>query len=169
MIQIEIADRQHVVDLDVSQMRASAEDVLLAEHYLSAEISIAIVDNAEMRTLNRRFLNHDWPTDVLSFCFDEERDTLAGEVVLNAEMAAEVAERYDWTPPDELLLYLVHGLLHLCGYDDRDEPSQVRMRRRETALLTEWGLHPVYDGDPAQGMAARATAPSGEKCWTREE
>ena len=169
MIQIEIADRQHVVGLDVSQLRASAEDVLRREHYLSAEISIAIVDNAEMRTLNRRYLNHDWPTDVLSFCFDEERGSLAGEVVINAELAAEVAERYDWTPSDELLLYLVHGLLHLCGYDDRDESSQSRMRRRETALLSEWGLHPVYDGHPARGMEARATTPLGEQCWTREE
>ena len=169
MIQIEIADRQYVVDLDVSQLRASVEDVLRAEHCLSAEISIAIVNNAEMRVLNRRYLNHDWPTDVLSFCFDEARDSLSGEVVLNAELATEVAKRYDWTPPDELLLYLVHGLLHLCGYDDRDEPSQGRMRRRETALLSEWGLHPVYDGTLAQGMAARATAPSGEQSWTREE
>lgn len=169
MIQIEIADRQHVMDLDVSQLRASVEDVLRAEHCLSAEISIAIVDNAEMRILNSRYLNHDWPTDVLSFCFDEERDALAGEVVLNAELAAEVAERYDWTPPDELLLYLVHGLLHLCGYDDHDEPSQVRMRRRETALMSEWGMHPVYDKDPAPGRAARSTTPSGEQYWTREE
>lgn len=162
MIQIEIADRQRATTLDLERIRAAADEILRAEDRLAAEISIAIVANAEMQELNRRYLHHDWPTDVLSFRFDDPGEPLSGEVIVNAELAAEVAAQYDWAPADELLLYLVHGLLHLCGYDDGNPQSLRRMRRREATLLSTWGLHPVYDGRPRSGRAAQAATPSGE-------
>jgi probable rRNA maturation factor len=98
--------------------------------------------------LNRRHLNHDYETDVLSFLFDAEPEfaststgprgkgrRIDGEIVISAEMAVQSAPRFDWSPFDELTLYLVHGLLHLCGYDDLTEPERRLMRRRERAIL----------------------------------
>lgn len=162
MIQIEIVDEQQGVAVSLPELRAAAAEVLRAEGHRSAEVSIAVVDNAAMQALNRRYLDHDWPTDVLSFAFDEA-GSLSGEVILNAELAAEVAEKYGWTESDELLLYLVHGLLHLCGYDDGDAASQGRMRRREQELLAEYGLHPVYDARESEAASAQSAAPSGEE------
>ena len=86
-----------------------------------ASISIALVDDATIHAINRKHLGHDWPTDVISFLLSEPaRPELAGELVVSAEMAAAhgAASRRStrWT---ELSLYVVHGLLHLCGYDDR--------------------------------------------------
>ena len=68
----------------------------------------------------RRHLGHDWPTDVISFGLSEPGDpTLAGELVVSAEMAAATAREAGADPSAELALYVVHGLLHLCGLDDR--------------------------------------------------
>ena len=87
----------------------------------SRPISIALVDDATIHAVNRRHLAHDWPTDVISFRLSEvDDDELAGELVVSAEMAATTARQAGVGAWDELALYVVHGLLHLCGYDDHD-------------------------------------------------
>lgn len=116
--------------------------VLQAADVTSAEISLTIVDNAEMHELNRRHLQHDYPTDVLSFLLDWNGDRLEGEIIVSADYAADEAKRYDWPTEDELLLYAVHGALHLVGYDDRTPAAAAEMRRQERAILSTFGLSP---------------------------
>jgi probable rRNA maturation factor len=60
-------------------------------------------------------------------------------VVVNGQRAADVAGQFGWKPADELLLYIVHGVLHLCGYDDHSESASRRMRIREKEVLARWG------------------------------
>jgi probable rRNA maturation factor len=60
-----------------------------------------------------------------------------GEVLVSAEMAVQMADRFGWSPRDELTLYLVHGLLHLCGYDDLSPAERRLMRERERAILAQ--------------------------------
>ena len=116
-----------------------------------ASISIALVDDATIQRVNRRHLGHDWPTDVISFPLSEPgRPDLAGELVVSAEMAAATARRGGVDPWAELALYVVHGLLHLCGYDDRAAADVDAMRRRESEILAREGLTNTF---PLVGLA----------------
>lgn len=103
-------------------------------------VSIAIVDDATIRSLNRRHLHHDWPTDVISFLFTCCAGAVEGEIIASAEMATRTCPSAGWAADDELLLYVVHGLLHLVGLDDI-EPDQGReMRRMESACMLAIGV-----------------------------
>ncbi len=141
---IEISDAQtHLPGLDVRRLAGLAARVLRAEGLDRAEVSIAIVDDPTIRELNRLHLGHDWATDVISFVLSEPGDTLSGEVVVSAETAVASARRDGLDAGTELMLYLVHGLLHLCGHDDLTEAGASAMRRREGELLAGEGLsHP---------------------------
>jgi probable rRNA maturation factor len=131
--------------LTPTRLRRIARAALEAEQVSAATISIALVDNAEIRRLNRRHLSHDYATDVLSFLFDSDVTAGAGrridgEVVASVEMATRCAPRFDWTPAEELALYLVHGLLHLCGYDDHTAADRRTMNARQRAILGSLGI-----------------------------
>jgi probable rRNA maturation factor len=148
---IAIASRQRAVRIDRRRLTRLARSVLSREGVARAEISVAIVDDAQIHVINRQFLNHDCPTDVISFLLDGGGSATArrigrrgagisigGEIVISAETARRSARDYRTTPARELELYLVHGLLHLCGYDDLSPSEKRLMRRREAEALREW-------------------------------
>jgi probable rRNA maturation factor len=160
---IAIANEQDSLPIDAARLEEIARTTLQAEGVAAAVISLAIVDDPTMHELNRTHLNHDYPTDVLSFLLegsqepdldrDDRRAGLAGfgkrldgEIIISADTAIRESQTYDWDPQSELALYLVHGLLHLCGYDDLEEDQQADMRRREREILQIWGLTPHYEG-----------------------
>ena len=101
-----------------------------------------------MHELNRQYLEHDYPTDVLSFVleFDETSKSLDGEIIVSSDYAAREAARYGWTANDELLLYVIHGCLHLVGHDDTTPAAKRAMREAEVRLLAGFGLVHRYDG-----------------------
>jgi probable rRNA maturation factor len=68
-------------------------------------------------------------------------------VILSGDTAAREALEYGWEPTAEVCLYLVHGLLHLCGYDDLTDDEQSIMRSRERQILQQLGMSPRYEGD----------------------
>jgi probable rRNA maturation factor len=94
-----------------------------------------VVDDPKIHELNREFLEHDWPTDVLSFALDDRDDHLDGEIVLSADTAAVAAQEHGTTAADEQLLYVIHGMLHLIGYDDLSPADAERMRSAEQHYL----------------------------------
>jgi probable rRNA maturation factor len=79
----------------------------------------------------------DIPTDVLTFPLHEPNEPLSGQIVLSVETAARVGPAYGLSAEEEVLLYAIHGLLHLCGYDDRSPRDAQRMRQRQVQLLRE--------------------------------
>ena len=89
---------------------------------------------------------NDQPTDVLSFDLSEctRRGCVDGEIVVSAETAARRAEGNEHTPAAELLLYIVHGCLHLAGHDDRTPAGNARMHAVENEILTALGYGPVF-------------------------
>ncbi len=112
----------------------------------AARITVALVDDAEIQRVNREFLDHDWPTDVISFNYAESADSpnsIDGELVVSVETAERQFSGHGWSLTDELLLYCVHGILHLCGYDDLTEEARPQMRQRERELLGLFGLVPT--------------------------
>jgi len=180
---IALANRQRMLRIDRRRLTKLVRSVLLREQVESAEISVAIVDDRQIHAINKRFLNHDSPTDVISFLLDVNGQTanagaagrqqarsqlpqctplplpkrsperrasrivrrgagkvIGGEVVLSAETALRAATGFHTNPQHELALYLVHGLLHLCGYDDLKPNEKRLMRRREAEALKDWKL-----------------------------
>jgi probable rRNA maturation factor len=146
MNRITISSPQDAVPIDRQKIRAAAHVVLAGENIEGAEISVAFVDNATIHQLNKRYLNHDEPTDVLSFPLSEGK-RLHGELVIGAEIAKLQAETRGHAVDAELALYVIHGLLHLCGYDDKDEGAAAEMRERERHCLRELGLPDVAPRD----------------------
>jgi probable rRNA maturation factor len=140
MLQIQFACECDSVRLDEAQARGVILSILHDAGVRRGSVSVAVVDDPLIHELNRRYLEHDYPTDVLSFVLEREGDLLEGEVVVSADTARRTAERLDWPAEHELLLYIVHGTLHLAGYDDRDPESKARMRQQERRLLLGAGI-----------------------------
>jgi rRNA maturation RNase YbeY len=125
--------------------RALLEDrarILLRElGHPESELSISLVDDAEMAALNRRFRGEAGPTDVLSFSLlegdhAEFRGQLLGEVVIDVEVAARQANRLEHGVDDEMTRLLIHGTLHLLGYDHQREEEARAMQAAEDRLWT---------------------------------
>ena len=145
MFEIEINNRQYFLDIDDDRLQQVVECVLVGEQIAAARVTVAIVDDETMQQANRRFLDQDETTDVLSFVTDDRPDMLEGDVMVSAQTAAAVAHRYGWSPADELVLYLVHGTLHLVGFDDKSGEARTMMRERERHYLSEWNLEVRYE------------------------
>lgn len=137
MVNVSIADQQRSLTVDRRWFKDLVRFVCEREGIAKAKIGLAFVDNAEIHRLNRRFLAHDYPTDVLTFPMNTGK-TLEGEIVASLEYAVEECREYDWPAHMEAGLYVVHGVLHLAGYDDSDEASAARMNTRQEALLAEF-------------------------------
>ena len=144
MGRIGIHSQQEAVPIDRGKMRETARTVLDGEGQPEAEVSLAFVDNATIHVLNKRYLQHDEPTDVLSFPLSEPgARKLSGEVVIGAEVAQAQAAERGHDVQAELALYVIHGLLHLCGHDDHDEKGRAAMRQRERHYLALLGYPDV--------------------------
>ena len=146
MSKVAVASPQEHVAIDRGEMRRIAREVLDGEGVKEAEISLAFVDNATIHTLNKRYLDHDEPTDILTFPLSEpSAKKLAGELVISAEMAKSVAEERGHGVDVELALYVIHGILHLCGFDDGTPKDANAMRRRERHYLQRLGLPDIAE------------------------
>jgi probable rRNA maturation factor len=141
--------------IDAGRLREAVSVVLQGEGIRQATVSLAVVDDATMRPLNRRYLNHDYATDVLSFLLERDETALEGEVIISAETAIRQAPRYDWAADQELLLYAVHGTLHLVGYDDQANDQRRAMRQRETTYLGLLGMRRPPESKSVQGECGR--------------
>jgi probable rRNA maturation factor len=145
---IAIANPQDVVPIDRKRMREVVRAVLAGEGIAegNAEVSLAFVDNPTIHLLNKRYLDHDEPTDVLSFPLSEPgAKRLSGELVIGAEVAQAQATERGHDVQAELALYVVHGLLHLCGFDDKSEAAALDMRQRERHYLKELKLPDIAE------------------------
>jgi probable rRNA maturation factor len=138
-IRIEIANRQSALPLDRQLLRRAVRRVLRDAAVRKARISVAVVDDETIAGLNWQYLRHRGPADVLSFALDTG-DGLEGEVVVGAQTALRCAPQYGWLPHDELLLYVIHGTLHLVGHDDTRPALRAEMQKRETAVLAKLGI-----------------------------
>jgi probable rRNA maturation factor len=146
MSRISIASPQEAVPIDRGRMRGIVRAVLDGEGKTYAEISLAFVDNPTIHRLNMRYLQHDEPTDVLSFPLsDPSAKLLSGELVIGAEVAKSAADERGHDVGAELALYVIHGLLHLCGYGDKTAAVETEMRGRESHYLRLLGLPDIAE------------------------
>ena len=135
MISIAITNRQKTLPVDRRRIRLSLRAILRYADIADARLSVAVVDDPTIAALHEKFLDDPTPTDVLSFVLERSAGLLEGEVVASADTAQRCATRYGNTPERELLLYVIHGALHLVGYDDATPQQRAVMRRKEKKYL----------------------------------
>jgi probable rRNA maturation factor len=138
--QIALVNQQSGHPVNEAQLTEAATAVVQDSAFSSAAISLAVVDDETIHELNRRHLDHDWPTDVLSFVLEDDGDHLEGEVILSADTAATAADELGNLAAEEQLLYVIHGMLHLVGYDDKAEADAQDMRAAEARYLQQFGV-----------------------------
>lgn len=145
MIRASIAN-PYEYELDFQALKSAAAAVLEGEGVREAKVTIAFVDNAHIHRLNKQFLQHDEPTDVLTFPYTEPgAKKLEGEIVIGMEVACEYAADRGHDPKLELLLYTIHGCLHLCGYTDTDTAGAAEMRAKEREYLAKLSLPDITE------------------------
>lgn len=111
------------------------------------QLSIAIVDDDQMSELHEQYMDITGTTDVLTFDLSDDPtdpSNIEGELVLCIDEAARQATSRGHQTRDELLLYGLHGLLHLMGYDDHDDDDYKKMHQREDQLLTQAGFSALF-------------------------
>lgn len=140
MLSIELSNEQETLEFDENRLKQAAQGILLEAGFSTGSLSIAIVDDPTIHELNRQFLAHDYPTDVLSFLLEQEGSRLEGEVIASADTAIRAALQFGWPADDELLLYVVHGTLHLIGHDDASDELRATMRAAERRCLAQFGV-----------------------------
>lgn len=179
MYEIEVTDRQSQTALDVDSLIQVTKHLLSAEQVKSAEISLVFVDDPEIHQINRDYLQHDYPTDVISFLLNERQvenlpnsteiprgrnQVVEGEVVVSTETAQRESENYNWSPEEETVLYVIHGLLHLAGYDDLTDAERTLMRRRERDIMKLCGMEPPQsEMDEPPGESPPTELPLNQK------
>ena len=142
-VTVEIVNRQKILPLQPSRIRRTVKTTLESLGVASARLCVVLVGDGEIRKINRHFLRHDYATDVLSFNHTAESSSLSrspvleGEIIISAAMARLQANEFFSTPGQELTLYLIHGILHLTGYDDHGGAATRRMRQKEQELMRQ--------------------------------
>lgn len=137
-IQVDIADEQTIrpVHDRLAERLIEAVQLIAGDYgFRKGEISLAILDDNAIQAINREYLQHDWATDAITFPFEASQGVLEGEILVSRETADRVAETLPWSGDDELLLYVIHGTLHLVGLDDQDDDTREKMKLAERKYL----------------------------------
>ena len=139
-MRIEVANIQNHYEIKSNKIKKIVKEVLNKEGR-DAKLSIVLVDNVEIRKLNERFLGYDEATDVLAFPLSNSENFLSGEIVVSVETAVEAANKRKSSIEGEIVLYLVHGILHLLGYNDNNEENAGTMHNKESKILALLGYN----------------------------
>ncbi|MFA4941749.1 MAG: rRNA maturation RNase YbeY [Patescibacteria group bacterium] len=112
--------------IDLVLVKKVAEKFLESKNKKKFNVSIAFVSDNEIKNLNKRYRKINKVTDILSFAGEEN---FLGEIVISYAQIRRQAKKFNNKPKDELVFILVHGLLHLLGYDDRTETGRKKMEK----------------------------------------
>lgn len=104
--------------------------------------------------MNRQYLSHDYATDVISFGYQADPPRLAGEMVISAETARQRAAEIGWSATHEMMLYVIHGTLHITGMDDGDRDQRAAMRAAEREVMHRLGVAQIDAHGADCGLSA---------------
>ena len=138
-MKIAVINQQKVLKIRPKLVEKLAE-LVLDDESKNTELCIKFVDDKAIAKLNEKYLHHRGPTDVISFpmregSFKQMHRELLGDVVISTQRAVEQAKKYKKDVTEELCLYVVHGILHLLGYDDIAPGNRRRMEKKQEKLL----------------------------------
>ena len=129
---VEIHNLQSLLKIDLKLIERAVHVCTEGE---PGDLSISIVDDQAIRKIHGEHLGKDRPTDVISFEYGEH----GGEVIVSAERALEEARLRGHDPVEELLLYVVHGIMHLRGFDDKEEADAEEMWKAQNRMMKKLG------------------------------
>ena len=144
-IVVQIAKNFKDIDVNPPKLKKLVKAVCTRFKLSKATVSIAIVDDAEIRKLNKQFLNRSSTTDCLNFNLSDNDARKSFELVVNAEKAVKEANLRGHSSEAELALYVIHGLLHNLGFDDSTQGQAKKMHDTEDEILQQLGYGLVYN------------------------
>jgi len=140
---------QKKLPLNLPQITKIAKQILRYEGIKSSELSIVFVTSQKIRAFNKKFLNRNYTTDVLAFDMGDQNTSikmkavLFGDIIISTDAAIQNARMFKTLVEYEITLYIVHGILHLLGYDDHKREDIKNMRSKEQELLEKLWIHPA--------------------------
>ncbi len=145
-MKVEIANLQKHYEIKKSVIKRAAKEVL-GKKFNDSKLSIAFVDNNEIKKLNRKYFDSNEVTDVIAFPLSSHKSALSGEIVVSVETAVDTAVKENVDVEGEIILYVVHGLLHLLGYRDGNRNDAEIMHNKELDVLKALGYNmPKVEG-----------------------
>jgi rRNA maturation RNase YbeY len=130
---VEIVRRDASKEFPSRKLKTIAQKILELVGQNRAELSLALVENSEIQTLNAKYRKKDYPTDVLSFPVEDHlpaKERLLGDVVISVQKAKEQAKQGRRSLDEEMMILLIHGVLHLLGYDHERSAEEARIMTR---------------------------------------
>jgi len=147
-IVVQITDDFKELEVDRAALARLVKAICKRFSLKRATVGIAIVDDAQIRRLNKQFLECDDTTDCLSFDLSDDTESYRSfELLVNGRMAIRQAELRGHSAQAELALYVTHGILHNLGFDDGEETQAKKMHRTEDEILQQQGYGPVYNSE----------------------
>jgi rRNA maturation RNase YbeY len=110
------------------------EKVILGEGKIPGDLNFILTSDTELRKINKQFLKHNYFTDVISFAYSSG-EVLNGEIYISFQRIRKNAIRFRTKVEEELLRVMIHGILHICGYEDANEGQRKEMRSIEDKWL----------------------------------
>ena len=146
MIVVQVTNRFKNIDVSLPRLKKLVKTVCNRFELPAATVSIAVVDDSEIRKLNKQFLNRKSATDCLSFDLsDNQHSPRLFELIVNGQRAVNEANRRGHSCEAELALYVTHALLHNLGLDDSTQAQAADMHRVEDEILQQFGYGSVYN------------------------
>lgn len=144
-------EHNYIPEEELKRLSALLETASEIEQITDAEVSVTFVDDLEIQELNKNYRGKDQATDVLSFPMyeaeetqiivdDEEEDLMLGDIIISVPSAREQALEYGHSFERELGFLMVHGFLHLLGYDHESEEMEKEMFTKQENILNKYGL-----------------------------
>jgi probable rRNA maturation factor len=141
---IEVTSLVRKMPLSTRQIEKIVGTVLSGQKVRRAEISIAIVGDKRMADYAEQYVHKRYRTDVFSFDLTEAGDSqMLGQLIVNSQLARDEADKFKVPAGAELGLYIVHGLLHLCGYDDHSVADATAMHKQTRGYLLKSGFKQI--------------------------
>lgn len=138
MIKVLVFDRQQDLSINLDSAKEVASEVIKLEKNEADELALYFVDTEEISNLHQEFFQDPSPTDCISFPIDQDKSLgyqFLGEVFICPQMALDFVQKHE-DPYIETTLYIVHGILHLLGYDDIEEKDEKIMREKEHQIMS---------------------------------
>jgi len=135
MISVDLHNKSNI-ELDQESIRGLLELVLSDNKHQAAEINIIITDDDSLRLMKKEYFDQDVYTDIIAFNIDE--DPFEGELYISHDRVSDNAKKFDQTFEGELKRILIHGTLHLCGFDDQTKEDKLIMTSMEDGYLKKF-------------------------------
>lgn len=116
------------------KIRKLIEKVISKENIISGDLNFILTNDSVLKKINNEFLKHNYNTDVISFNYDDQSN-LAGEVYISIDTVKRNAKNYKVSYRNEMIRVIIHGVLHICGYEDRNDIEKREMRKQEDFWL----------------------------------